>query len=272
MLRVEQAERVGVGEHQAGDVVARLGLEVLDVDAAVGVRAHLDDLEPGHRDRGGVRAVGGVGREDLRALLAAVLVIGAGQQHARELAVGAGARLQRHVGQPGDLRQRALELPHQLQRALGPRGPLERVQPRVAGHRGDPLVQLRVVLHRARAERVEAGVQVEVALGEPVVVAHDLGLGDLRQARGLAPPEALGQQVVAVRDVELRGDERPPSLLRLLIDGARAVALLRGLGGHVRTSSRTVVSADCSVRASRSMSALERCSVIATSRPFGCSG
>jgi hypothetical protein len=37
------------------------------------------------------------------------------------------------------------------------------VQARVAGQGGDAFVQLGVVLHRARAERVEALVEVEVA-------------------------------------------------------------------------------------------------------------
>ena len=104
------------------------------------------------------------------------LVVGARQQQARELAVRPGRGLQRDVWQPGDLRQGALQVPHQLQRALRALGVLQRVQTRVSGQRGDALVQARVVLHRARAERVEARVQVEVALGEADVVAHDLRL------------------------------------------------------------------------------------------------
>ena len=119
-------------------------------------------------------AVSGV--EHLVAGLAAVLVVGAREQHARELAVRAGRGLQRDVGQARDLRQRALQVPHQLERALRALGVLQRVQAGVPGQRGDALVQARVVLHRARAERVEARVEVEVALGQAHVVAHDLGL------------------------------------------------------------------------------------------------
>ena len=153
-----------------------LGAQVLDVDAAVGVGGELDDLEARHRHGRRVGAVGGVGRQHLVARLAAILVVGARQQHARELAVRAGGGLQRDVRQAGDLRERALQVPHQLERALRALGVLQRVQPRVAGQRGDALVQARVVLHRARAERVEAGVEVEVALGDADVVAHDLRL------------------------------------------------------------------------------------------------
>jgi hypothetical protein len=269
--RVEQPERVRVGQHQQRDVVARLGLEVLDVDAAAVVRADLDDLQAGHRHRRRVRPVRGVGREHLGpAVLAVRLVVGAGQQHPRELAVRAGARLERDVRQPGDLAERALELPHQAQRALRALRMLQRVQARVARQRGDALVQLRVVLHRARAERVEARVQVEVALGEAVVVADDLGLGDLGQLRRLGTAEAVRQQVLPVGDVELGRGERAPPGLRLLVDRAGAVALLGGLGeGHACTASRT---ADWSVAARRSMSALLRCSVMATSSPLPSSG
>ncbi len=64
-VRVEDPERVGVREHQARDVVVDLRAQIVDVDAAVGVRADLDDLVAGHRHRRRVRAVRGVGREDL---------------------------------------------------------------------------------------------------------------------------------------------------------------------------------------------------------------
>ncbi len=127
----------------------------------------LDDLEARHRDGRGVGAVGGVGREHLVAGLAAVLVVGAGRA-ARpasspwEPAEGCSETW----GRPGDLGERLLEVPHQLQRPLRALGVLERVQPRVAGQRRDALVQPGVVLHRARAQRIEAGVEVEVALGE----------------------------------------------------------------------------------------------------------
>ena len=175
-VRVEQPERVGVGQHQARDVGVRLRAQVLDVDAAVGVGGELDDLEAGHRHGRGVGAVRGVGRQHLVARLAAILVEGAREQHPGELAVGARGGLQRHVRQAGDLRQRTLQVPHQLERALGVLRVLQGVQARVAGERGDALVQARVVLHRARAERIEARVQVEVALGDADVVAHDLRL------------------------------------------------------------------------------------------------
>ena len=148
---VEEPERVRVGQHQAGDLVVGLRPQVVEVHPAALVGRHLDHLVAGHRHGRGVGAVGGVGGEHLGPLLAAVLVVGAGQQQPGELAVRAGRGLQRDVRQAADLGQRPLQVPHQLERALGALRVLGRMQAGVPGKRRDLLVQARVVLHRARA-------------------------------------------------------------------------------------------------------------------------
>ena len=159
---VEQAERVRVGEHQAGDLIVDLGAQVVDVDATALVRRHLDHLVARHGHRRGVGAVGGVRGQHLGALLAAVGVVGAGEEQPRQLPVGARRGLKADVLEPADLGQGALQAPHQLQRPLGALRVLRGVKARVAGQRGDPLVESRVVLHRAGAERIGARVEVEV--------------------------------------------------------------------------------------------------------------
>ena len=302
-VRVEEPQRVGVREHEAGDVLVGLRPQVVQVHAPVGVRADLHDGVAGHRHRRGVRAVRGVRREDLVPRLAAILVVGAGQQHAGELAVRAGAGLQRDVRQPGDLAEGPLQLPHELEGPLGVLRALERVQARVPRERRHALVQARVVLHRARAERVEARVEVEVPLREVDVVADDLRLGDLGQRRRGRAPQARRQQRLGVLlgDVERRAGEGAPARGALLEDRPGPVALQRRLDGrpggdggvpvvglvgldagvavqavvvdraHAATSWRTPASARSSTSARRSMSAFERCSVSATSSPAGCS-
>jgi hypothetical protein len=299
-VAVEEPERARVREHEAGDLVVGLRPEVVDVDAAVGVRADLHDLVARHGHRGRVRPVGGVRREDLRPRVPAVLVVGAGEQHAGQLAVRAGGGLQVDVGQPGDLAQRDLELVHELEGALRALRVLQRVQAGVPRQRRDALVQLRVVLHRARAEGVEALVEVEVARREPLVVAVDLGLGDLGQLRRVRPPHPGRDEVVERLGlhVELRRDERAAARLRLVEDRAGAVALHRGLverrlrtvvalavrdagvavqavvvhGAHAATSVRSAATAAPRTDTSRSMSARDRCSVSAIRSPLGCSG
>ena len=157
-LRVEDPQRVGVGEHQAGGVVAGLRPQVVEVDAAVGVRRDLDDLQAGHRHRRRVRAVRGVGRQHLGAVrLAPVGVVGlasAARRRARRAsrrtaaarraagpATSASARSRFHISSSAPWAR------------VGSCSGCSRAWP---GSAGDPLVQARVVLHRARAERVEA--------------------------------------------------------------------------------------------------------------------
>ena len=203
--------------------------QVVEVDAALLVGGELHHLVAGHRHRRGVGAVRGVGGEHLGPVLAAVGVVGAGEQQARQLAVRSGRGLEADVRQAADLRQRLLEQPHQLEGALGPLRLLRRVQPRVARQRRHPLVEARVVLHRARAERVEARVEVEVPPRDPVVVPDDLGLRDLGQLRRLGAEELLRDQLVdrALLDSGLRQRRGAPALDRALVDRRRAVALHR---------------------------------------------
>ena len=263
---VEEPERVRVREHEAGHVLVRLRAQVVEVDAAVRRRADLHDLVARHRHRRRVGAVGRVRRQHLGALLAAVLVVGARQQEAGELPVRAGARLERDVRQAGDLGERALEAPHQLERPLRLAGILQRVQAGVARQRRHALVQLGVVLHRAGAERVEALVEMEVLRGERRVVAHELGLGDLGQLRRPLAAGTLRQELLDryLRHLVLgrRRHERPPALARALEDRDR-VAL-----AHAGTPSRV----PATTRASRSICSFVRRSVIATSRPSSYSG
>ena len=162
-----------------------------------------------------MRRVGGDDRVALLAL-APVGEVGAHQHQARQLALRPGRRLQRHGGQPGHLGQDLLQLPHQLERALGALVLLVRVQVREAGQPRGALVDARVVLHRAGAERVEAGVDAEVAVGEVREVAHDLVLGQLGQARRLLAGERrrnLGHRQPVVRDAP-----GPAARLALLVD------------------------------------------------------
>ena len=81
-----------------------------------------------------------------------------------------------------------LELPQELERALGDLVGRERVERGEAGQAGRPLVELRVELHRARAERIEARVDRVVELRQVDVVADDLGLVELGQGRRRRAP------------------------------------------------------------------------------------
>ena len=91
------------------------------------------------------------------------------------------------------MRQRVDELERALYRCLG----LQRVQIGKAGQPRHLFVEARVVLHRARAERIEAAVDRVVFLREPGEVADHLRLAEAGQADRplpLKPAEATAMR------------------------------------------------------------------------------
>ena len=137
-----------------------------------------------------------VGHEHLRPLLAARLVIGADHEDARELALGAGRGLERDGVHPGDLGEVPRQLVHELERTLRQGLGRQRMDLGEAGQPRHVLVELRVVLHRARAERIEVRVESVVQPRQARVMADYVELGDFRQPGGIAP-EMLGRQELA---------------------------------------------------------------------------
>ena len=190
----------------------------------------------------------GVGDDDLAALLAlaAVVEVRADEHEAGQLALRAGGRLERDGVEARHLGEDLLQAPLELERALDAVLLLQRMDLREAGEHHQPLVDARVVLHRARAERIEARVDAEVARRQLGEVADELELGHLRQARRLGAAEFLRhlrhRQPLGARD--RRG---APARLRLLVDQL-----------HRATSAST--------SARRSISSGVRFSVTATSR------
>src|SRR6266436_5471915 len=94
--------------------------------------------------------------------LAARAMPGPDHEQGRHLALGPGGRLGRDRGEAGDREQRLLELVDHAQRALAGRVPRERMVEREARQHRQLVVDLGIVLHRARAERIEATVDVVV--------------------------------------------------------------------------------------------------------------
>src|SRR4029450_2036827 len=107
-----------------------------------------------------VRAMSGVRDDDLaaRLRLTAFREVRAHEHEPRQLALRPGRGLERDSRQAGDLGEDLLEAPHELEGALRAVLLLERVEIAEAGEVHDSLVDPRVVLHRAGAERGEAGV------------------------------------------------------------------------------------------------------------------
>jgi hypothetical protein len=171
----------------------------------------------------------GIGGDDGLALLAlaAVREVGPHEHEAGELALRPGGRLQRDRVEAADLGEDLLQAPHELECALRAVLLLERMEVAEAGQRHHALVHARVVLHRAGAERVEAGVDAERAVGEGCEMADDLGLGQLGEARRL--PAAKLVRDLGRREVVARERSCPAALLRLLEDELHAASTAASL-------------------------------------------
>src|SRR5262249_2195556 len=117
-----------------------------------------------------------------------------------------------------------------------------------AGQSRHLLVESRIVLHGARAQRIDAQVDGVVLLAEPRVVLHDLRLGKTGQANLAGALEAI-QAILHLRRVR-QGDAAAPGLAHLedqrLLDLQAAIAGegvsgCRGIGRDAaRTTLRTV--------------------------------
>ena len=137
--------------------------------------------------------------------------------------------------QAGDLAENLLETPHELEGTLRRVGILERVQVAEARMPDDSLVDARVVLHRAGAQRIEARVDPERARGKLGKVANELGFGDLGEPGGLLAAQLVGD-VGARQLVVARQRRGPPTGLRLLVDEPHPAT-------SARTSARWSISA-----------------------------
>ena len=188
---LEETERVRVREHEASDVGSERALERLEVDVPARVALHGRDLVAAHRRGRGVCPVRRVRNDDPPALLglAALRVVCLEHKQRGELGLRAGLRLQRDEVHAGDLHEHLLELVREREDALRRAVRLTRMH--VGKEPGDAVVHLRVVLHRAGAERIHPGIDRIVQLREVRVVAHDLRLRQLRQPQRCRSPERV---------------------------------------------------------------------------------
>ena len=193
---LEEAQRVRVGEHQTGHVLAHGGRDGIGVEDPVVSGGHGPDRVAVERRTRRVRAVRRVGNENRVPVLTALLVVGADHHESCEFSLGARCRLQRHAVHARDFRELHREFVAELEEALLERDGLHGVSRGEAREACRPLVELRVVLHGAGAERVETQVDRCVPGREASEVAHHIDLGDLGQA-GDVVPQSLGGQDAA---------------------------------------------------------------------------
>ena len=179
-LLLEHAQGVGIGQHQSRDILVHLCFECGDVDHAARIRLQILNRVVHHGGRGGIGSVRGIRNQNLLSRVAFGLVIGANHEQAGHLAMGAGGGLQRDRIHPRDLDQLLAQRFDDVQRALRNLLRLVRMPVRNSIHPRHGLVYPRVVLHRARAERVHTEIDGIVPSGHSREMADDLDLAHFR--------------------------------------------------------------------------------------------
>ncbi len=264
---LEQTAGVRIGDHDAGDIGAEPGAQRREVDPPAGIgrdRIHLEAASRGGRRVGAMRRFR---HQHPLAALAAMLQRRADRHHAAELAMGAGAGRHgdgRHAG-PG--LQPMGEAVDQLERALDGGDRLQGMQIGQARQPRHLLVEARVVLHGAGAERIEPRVDRVVLLAEPRVVPHHLGLREAGEPDRPLAPQAAQALAIASRRGQIDAGAPLLSLLedeRLLdrqtaVPGEGAGLAARQGRRHVRahrsTSARPPASASISASVVHSLAA-----------------
>jgi hypothetical protein len=196
-VAVVQTERVRIRQHQSRDVVTKRGFQRFQVDRAIFVRFDFTDFVARHRRRRRVRSVSGVRDDDRVALrVAAIFVVCLDQKNSCQFAVSAGRGLERVGGHARHVVQQLFEVVEQLKvslhRLVGLHG-MSRRETRQGCH---VLIDFRIVLHRARAERIRSDFDVIVLRRKIREVTNDgnlVHIGDIRFTFAIGIAEPLGK-------------------------------------------------------------------------------
>ena len=112
--------------------------------------------------------------------------------------MGSGIGVQGELLQARNLGKAGLQEVVNSEGTLGGLGILQRVQTRELAVRGNLLVDLGIVFHRAGTQGIEARVHTEVVVAHVGVVAHNAQLVNLGQQRRVLTHQALRQVVHVV--------------------------------------------------------------------------
>ena len=148
-MRFKQAERVRIRDHNCGHVFRHRRRHRRRIKATIRAGRNRRDVVAGKRAACRVRAVRGIGNQHLFARIPLLFQIRPNHHHAGQFAVRSGGGLQRGAGEAGDFAQRALQFPHQPDRALRQCLRRVRMQPGESIERGGLFVHFRVIFHRA---------------------------------------------------------------------------------------------------------------------------
>src|SRR6266851_8593213 len=175
-FRLEDSHRIGIRDQQGGDVAVYEPADLIGLEVSALVRFRDHHLEASKRAAGGIGSMRSVGDYHLVTNTAVALQPRTRDEQSRKLALRAGRRMERYGVHPGNLGKRRLHPGHQFERTLCEMRRGTRMERRETGHRRHLVVEHWVVLHGARAERVELQRLPEVELRQSEKMTQRLRL------------------------------------------------------------------------------------------------
>ena len=175
-LLLEDAQRVGICEHQCRDIFIHLRSERGHIHHALSIGFQIFHCVADHRRSRRVGPVGGIWNQNFLARAAFRFVIGANHQQSREFAVCAGGGLQGDGVHAGDFGQAFAQSLDDAQRALRNTFRLVGMSVGQALEAHHQFVHARVVLHGARTQGIHSQIDGVVPGGDPGEVADDFDL------------------------------------------------------------------------------------------------
>ena len=172
------------------------------------------DFVAGDHGRGGIRSMCGIGNQNFFARIALFLQVGANQQQSRQFSLRSRGRLERNRIHARHLQQAFFQQPHDFQASLRKRLWLVRVFGGEAIEPRHELIDARVVLHGAGAERIHAQVDGIVPSRKPREVAQNFDFAHLRETFDAFPAVMRAECFDGIRGGHIKGRQFERALAR----------------------------------------------------------
>ena len=188
----KQTKRVWIGDHHRCSCFISHSRKCGQVHSAVDETWDFHDFKTCHRGAGWVGPMGRIGNDDLGALIfTAQPEVFLNAANGREFTLCASHGLQGHVVHSSNDTKHVLHLVVYREQSLKLVFGLMWMDVGDAGKLSDDFVHAGIVFHRARAKRIESGINTKVALGEPSVMSHHFGFRKSGPSGGMLTNKTL---------------------------------------------------------------------------------
>ena len=180
-VALKQPTGIRVGQHDTRNIVAKLGFERGKVHTAIFGGRDRINRETARCGRCRVGPVGRFRHQNTTTFFTARIKGRPDRHHAAKFALCARCRRHGNRWHPGQNQQPVRTTVNQFKRALNRAFGLHRMQVGKTGHPRNLFIQARVMFHRARTQREEAGIDAKVFLRQAREMTHHLRLGQARK-------------------------------------------------------------------------------------------